>query len=513
MADICRRVDGLPLAIELAAAQIKHFSGSELLPRLGRRLDTLTDGPRDLPDRLQTMRNAIAWSYDLLSAEEQVFLRRLAVFAGDFDVDAARAIHRAHLTRDDPGSGAQEQDRTRRLLMALVDKSLVRHDRVAHQDGRYRLLETIREFAFDQLVAHDEADQLAAVHAAYYLGVVEELAESNHGAAEIAAFARLDAERDNIRAAFTWAAGDQGDVSLGLRLGGAIWWYWYVRGDLQEGWQWLQALLGRETSAVAPAVVADGGFAAGALALRMLLPDDAERLLREALEHYEALGHQAGAAFARCALAYNAIFGAGDTERAFPLLREALAGAMAIGDRWVEAATCNGLTLSYLVLGDLDAARMWGERTLALSRTDGDIQGSATAHGLLGLTARRRGDATAALGHFREALANYERIGDGFDRQRAILRRAATRIDREVVGRCVALHEREPDRRQTAHPVASLHLAGFEHGWRTRDPDEQGWHARQRRTVVDQRRVVEDHVVENHMVSTSRQGRRRVAQD
>jgi hypothetical protein len=144
----------------------------------------------------------------------------------------------------------------------------------------------------------------------------------------------------------------------------------------------------------------------------MLLPDDADRLLGEALAHYETLGDQAGAAFARCALAYNAIFGAGDTERAFPLLREALAGAMTVGDRWVEAATCNGLTLSYLVLGDLDAASMWGERTLALSRTDGDIQGSATAHGLLGLTARRRGDATAALGHFREALANYERIGD-----------------------------------------------------------------------------------------------------
>jgi predicted ATPase len=194
VAAICRRLDGLPLAIELAAARVGHLALAAILKRLEQGLAFLTGGARDKPDRLRTLRNAMAWSYDLLEPDEQRLFRQLAVFQGGFSLDAAAALAQETATI---------QGDVLDLISSLVDKSLLRLDEEA-DEPRYRMLETVREFGLDQLVEHHEADRARRAHAAYFLALAERAAPEWWGAEPGGWLDRLEAEHDNLRATYRW---------------------------------------------------------------------------------------------------------------------------------------------------------------------------------------------------------------------------------------------------------------------------------------------------------------------
>jgi predicted ATPase/DNA-binding SARP family transcriptional activator len=224
--EICRRLDGLPLAIELAAARIKVLHPDQILDRLGRGLDLLTTGSRDAPERQHTLRATIQWSHDLLSSEERKLFPRLSVFPGSFRLEAAEAICGAELDR----------------LAALVDKNLLRRT----NEGRFFLLETISEYAQERLQETGEADQLLRRHAEFYLLLVEPL-KYELRAMDSTVIALVDAESDNLRSAMSWAI-DHGDAELAERLLCSVWFHWFVRGRTAEGDQ----LAGRVVALAGP---------------------------------------------------------------------------------------------------------------------------------------------------------------------------------------------------------------------------------------------------------------------
>jgi predicted ATPase/class 3 adenylate cyclase len=217
VADLCVRLDGLPLALELAAARVKLLPPPALLTRLERRLPVLTGGPRDLPARQRTLRDTIAWSHDLLSPQEQTLFQRLSVFAGGSTLEAVEAVA-------NPDGGLD----TFAALAALVDHSLLRQSEGADGEPRFVMLETIREYGLERLAEHD-ADVLRESHAHYYLALAERLRPRIDSREGKTVLARLDAEHPNLRAALTWAI-EQGDADIGVQLGAASWKFWYVRG-------------------------------------------------------------------------------------------------------------------------------------------------------------------------------------------------------------------------------------------------------------------------------------------
>ncbi len=234
VAAICARVDGLPLAIELAAVRIAHHSPKELLARLDTRLPTLTGGPRDAPDRHRTMRAAIAWSYDLLDPAEQTLLRRLAVFVGGFTQDAAVAV----TGEEDATLSPTVLD----LVDSLVDKSLVVPGDDIAGEPRYAMLETIREFGLEQLAASDEAEATRRRHAEFFQSLAEKAETSLFGQWDGRWMDRLDIDQDNLRSALAWSI-EREETETALRLVGGLIPFWFFRGRESEGHRWaVQAL-------------------------------------------------------------------------------------------------------------------------------------------------------------------------------------------------------------------------------------------------------------------------------
>ncbi|HEU0165258.1 MAG TPA: LuxR C-terminal-related transcriptional regulator [Thermomicrobiales bacterium] len=239
VAAICTRLDGLPLAIELAAARISTLSPSEILTRLGPTLPLLTRGPRDQPGRLQTMRGAIAWSYDLLEPEEQVLFRRLSVFVGGVDLDATEALVREMGTaKSGTTTGKPLSSSILDGVTTLVEKSLLRRVPDTSGDGsRFQMLQTIHQFGMDLLAADPEEDTVRAAHALALLPAVERAFTKTCGPAFSTALARFEADEGNIRAALAWAVA-HGETEIGLRLARATTVFWVARGHSEEGAQW-----------------------------------------------------------------------------------------------------------------------------------------------------------------------------------------------------------------------------------------------------------------------------------
>lgn len=408
VAAICQRLEGLPLAIELAAARSKHLPPPLLLDRLKRRLEVLTGGARDLPRRLQTMRSAIAWSYDLLSPPDQRVIRRLAVFSGGFTADAAAYV----VDEQRAGDPANESITvTVDRLASLVDKSLLR----SHQSEagtRFTMLETIREFAAEQLLASGEVQSVRARHAAYYLSLAEAATPMFHHLEEAAALTTLESDLGNYRAALAWAIDGEGRSDLGLRLANAIFWLWYVRGYHPEGWQWFQALLSGDNARDAPEARADALIHAGWLALRMGMSEQARSYFTEALSRCQELRMARSTAFARGSCGFAALVGFGDTATATTFLEQARLEAQRVGDGWIEAMDLYGLSIVALSRGDLAGAQALAEQSLNVSRHHGDLQGVAADLAILGQLSRLRGEPEEALRLFAEALDHFQRIGD-----------------------------------------------------------------------------------------------------
>jgi predicted ATPase/class 3 adenylate cyclase len=389
LTELCQRLERIPLAIELAAARVKILSVEQLLSRLEQRLPLLTGGARDAPERQRTLRATIEWSYDLLNEDERRLFARLAVFAGGWTLEAAEAVCEADLDK----------------LQSLVDKSL------GHAEhGRFRMLETIREYALERLQESNEIEQLRSRHAAYYLALAESAEPLLTGAEQQIGLERLAADYENLRAALGWYATKPELADQGLRLASSLPLFWFIRGLYREGLQWLEPLLaasdGRPTAERAGAL-----WGAGLLYTLMGSEERAEPLLEECLALARTRGDQSRVARSLVALGLLAFF-RNDMRRARDLFEEAAQLARAVGDDWCLADALGTLSSIYPLQGDVDAAEIAGTEGLAIARRSGDRQGIRMALFGLALTAARRGDLGPARALGEEGLAVCREIGD-----------------------------------------------------------------------------------------------------
>ena len=384
VAGICARLDGLPLAIELAAVRARVLSPDDILARLERRLPLLDHGARDLPPRQQTMRNAIAWSHDLLSPEEQALFRQLSVFAGGFSLEAAEAIC---------------DDSALDLVTSLVEKSLVREEERAGS-SRFAMLDTIREFAAEHLELSGEAEATRQKHARWCLDLAERAAPEVSGWATRRGLAWLDAELDNLRGALGWAI-DRGDAETAQRLAIATGWYWYVTGQTSEGVIWAARAATRGPSS--PVVKARALVSAGWLAQIHGDTDRAATLAAEGLSLARANNIPAIEATSMAVLGLVALDRA-DFDHARSLFTGSLAIQESLGDTTTGTYPLKNLGIVDYLQGDLDGAEARFTEALGRFRAMGNAFGTAiTLINLAGLV-RRRGDFSRAAALYAEGL-------------------------------------------------------------------------------------------------------------
>jgi predicted ATPase len=355
--EICRRLDGLPLAIELAAARVKVLPPQALLNRLANRLDLLRSGVRDQPSRHQTLRQAIAWSYDLLEAREQTLLRRLSVFAGGQTLEAAEAV-----------AGSAIEGDVLEGIASLIDKNLLRPDAQPDGEPRFAMLETIREFGRERLAEAGEEAEVRRAHRRFYLGIVERASPDLNGPQQVAWLDHLAREHENLRLALEWSEA-AGDWDAAERLVAGLWRFWLVRGHLTEARTRLQRLLS-------------------------LTPVHSAR--------------RAPLLSAAGTLAHNQ----GDYVAARSFYEDSLARSRAMGDEVAAAGTLTDLGWLAWRQGDYPSARALSEEALALHRRRGGHVGTANALNNLGWVAHHEGDYARAAAIHRDVLELREESGD-----------------------------------------------------------------------------------------------------
>jgi predicted ATPase/class 3 adenylate cyclase len=396
---ICQRLDGLPLAIELAAARIRLLPPQALQERLERSLPVLTGGPRDAPARQRTLRDAIAWSHDLLEGDEPALFRRLAVFSGGWTLEAAEAV----LGQDDALDIFTG-------ITALADKSLVRPLATADPDPRFGMLETIREFGLEQLTAAGELDATRGRHAAYLVTFTEALSDQLFQATKPELLERLAAERDNIRAALAWLD-QQGDEEAMIRLAAGMGWFWFVRGLGTEGISWLERALSPRSAVAAPIRAAALNWAS---VLTLPRKDHAAstelaalsvRLLRESGDE--------SASLAMALVGQGRSTGySGDRSAGMALLEEALAVARVLDHPLFIGAALNSLAEFAFLEGDLERATTLVTEALDLQRRHQPLWGTSFSLALLGEIALARSDLHAAGAYYGESMALARALGD-----------------------------------------------------------------------------------------------------
>lgn len=398
VAAICARLDGLPLAIELAAARITSLPPAPLLERLEDTLSLLTGGARDQPDRLRTMRSAIAWSYDLLELPEQVLFCRLAVFVGGFDLTAAEAVARL----DDQCPNVLD------ILISLVDKSIMKEIGGSDaEEPRYRMLETVREFGLEQLAASAESDAARQAHADYFAQFALSAEPELTGRDQVTWLDRLDADHANLRAALAWEIDH--DPEAGLGMAGALIRFWDHRSHGREGRRWLEAALSRSKGR-SPALRANALMGAGFLSDRTGDYDQAEHWLTQSLELGREAGDRYVTGYALGGLGNVALHN-GDFARAAASYREALEHVRAIDDEDAIASLLIGLGSIEFYRGDLATAQAHFVKSLEIYRAIGSVHGPASGLGHLGRTLLELGDLDQARELLREGLALSHRVG------------------------------------------------------------------------------------------------------
>jgi predicted ATPase len=360
VADICRQLDGLPLAIELAAARSNVVPVETIARRLEQSLDLLTDGARDLPERQQTLRATLDWSHELLPASGRALFARLAVFSGGCTIDAVEAVC------------ADGDFDVLATTASLLDESLLRRD----DDGRLGMLETIREYAVERLERSEEAGELLRRHAEYFVQVAEagdrELTRSD----DLLVHERLESEHDNFRAALAWAQ-QAGATDLELALTAALARFWLIRGHLVEGRRWLEDALDRDPGQqLELRAKALRGLAV--LAIKHRDYADAERFLEESLALCRELGDTASAIRSMLSLGVVAV-DTDDYEQAKRLNQETLELARETGDRRVVATAINNLSDLALVEGEYETAARLADESLAEARELGHHESAVLA--------------------------------------------------------------------------------------------------------------------------------------
>ncbi|MBV9325344.1 MAG: AAA family ATPase [Chloroflexi bacterium] len=418
VAQICHSLDGLPLAIELAAARMRHLAPDELFARLERRLSVLVGGPRDLPGRHSTLRSAIAWSYDLLEPSEQVVFRSLAVFAGGFTPRAAEAV----CCSEDP---RQSHD-VLQLITSLVDKSLLQYEPGESHEPRYAMLETVREYALEQLIAAGEDSAVRARFAEYYERLAQEAAPQFLTAQQLIWLARMDAELDNLRSVLQSFL-DHDQQERGQALAGELWYFWSIHGPVGEGHGWLTRLLaGPRGRATSERVRARALLALGLCAIKRFDLAASDEALTESL----ALASQAGdswtKAMALLRLTRNSVVAnfwsiprqtdlehnpsnilspeAARYEEALDLFRQA-------GDSW-GTAICLKFYGDFLRVTGSDRAADIAMEAVQLSRDLGDRYAIAFSLALLPHLAIDSGDSRETRRILEQSLTLYRELND-----------------------------------------------------------------------------------------------------
>lgn len=413
VAAICAGLEGLPLAIELAAANAKYLSLQEMRAALERPLKLLAGGGRDLPHRQRTLRSAIEWSYGLLKSDEQRLFRRLSVFVGGFTLEAVEAIWNEH-ERESDSSLASAPD----ILRSLEEKSLVKRESGGDSaEIRFGLLEAIREYASEKLQkggqageAEVQAQAVEKKHALYFMGLAEEAEPLLKGGEQAEWLDKLEREHGNLRAALAWSLGPAENAETALRLGAALWRFWWVRGYMSEGREWLARALVRGHSAPA-SIRARALYAAGNLAWVQGHHTAARALLEESLALSRELGDKAGIALSLNYLGF-VMRAQGDYVTARALLEESLALSRELEDKAGIASSLNNLGILARSFEDQTAARALFEESLALNRLLGNQVGIAILLNNVGLVTRDQGDLVAARALFEESLALNRLLGN-----------------------------------------------------------------------------------------------------
>jgi predicted ATPase/DNA-binding CsgD family transcriptional regulator len=444
VAEVCKWLEGIPLAIELAAARVGTLSLEQILERLKDALGLLTRGGRTAVPRQRTLKGTLDWSYDLLSEPERVLFRRLSIFAGGWTLEALEAV----------GSGeGVEEGEVLDLLSGLVEKSMVVTKGSDEGGVRYRLLEPVRQYALEKLEESGEADATKRAHARYFLALSEEAEPELLGPQEAEWYDRLEEEHDNIRAALSWSL-EGADPQLGLRLAGAIWWFWHRHGHLREGLRWLEGALARGVGASAmvraKALAGIGWLAYGqgdlgrmrksateglslsdeaglggyhrGLFLRLLgdeswMEGDYDRtmeLAEESLELSRKANDLGGMALSLLQQGTASMWGSGDLGKARAFYEEALAVSRELGSASIFRVCLNSLALPYLLHGDLERAKEFAEEAAALSREAGDRTLLPLPLHILGWVALLRGDLGQAEALHKESLALSRELGDSW---------------------------------------------------------------------------------------------------
>ena len=402
VAQVCFRLDGIPLAIELAAARVRSLSVEQINVRLDQRFRLLTGGSRTALPRQQTLRSLIDWSYDLLTESEKVLLCRLSVFAGGWTLAAAEAIC--------AGDRIEEWE-VLDLLTGLVDKSLVGYE----EEGRYRLLETVRRYAGDRLTESGGAETIQGRAASYFLRLAEEAEPHLMGPEQVLWLGRLETEHENLRASLAWYEQQPEGAEAGLRLAGALWRFWKVRGHLSEGRQWLSRTLKRgqeDTAETAPsAAQARALNGAGNLADLQGDYDQAQALFEKSLILWRQLADQEGIAGALGNLGGSAARH-GDYAAARVLYEESLTVFRGLGNQRVIAALLSNLSSLAFWQGDYARARALDEESLGLQRKMGDQWSIALLLNNLGKLAILQDDYAEAQTLFEESLTLRRQLRD-----------------------------------------------------------------------------------------------------
>jgi predicted ATPase/class 3 adenylate cyclase/uncharacterized protein HemY len=419
IAQVCYRLDGIPLAIELAAARVKVLRVEQIAARLDNRFRLLTGGSRTALPRHQTLRALIDWSYDLLPEGERTLLQRLSVFAGGCTLEVAEAIC--------SGEGIEPYE-VLDLLIQLVNKSLVSADREQGADTRYRLLETIRQYARDKLLEANRGEYVRDRHLEFFLNLAERAEPELRGPDQVAWLDLLENELDNLRTALEWAlerdpsippSGAGGGIEEGLRLASALFWLWHLRGHSGEGTEWLERALDMEAKVRGEKSLtqtramtrAKGLRMAGLLSIFHQYTERAPVQLQESLALYQDLGMagKPGMAYVIWGLAIVALQ-QGDNDQAKKLIEESLALFREVGDQFGITECLNILGSIALDEGDYVRAKAIVEENLALKRKRGDKDGIAMSLSALGNLALLQADYGRAKTMYEESLILFREV-------------------------------------------------------------------------------------------------------
>ncbi|HZO24576.1 MAG TPA: tetratricopeptide repeat protein [Chloroflexota bacterium] len=429
VAEICRRLEGLPLAIELAAARTALLPLAAMLNHLDRQLSLLVGGPRDVPARQQTIRATIVWSSDLLNDDERTVFRRLGVFASGFSLEAAEAICGSCSDAGRSSSNGSEtsasQTPTSRppasslldILESLLAKNLLRQERTL-DEPRFTMLETIREYAREELEASGELDVIRQGCAAFFLALAEDARERLLGRDQLASLERLDTALDQLRAVFGWSRDEEIDSDIGLRLAAALYMYWELRGLANEGHDWVMTMLSLPGASVRTVARARALYSASWLNSMRGNFAGQRSLAQESADIFQEAGQfrEAGRSLTQQAIAESRL---GDPVAARALLERSAEIARELGDQWGLTFALGQLGHVAYQEGDLAAARRYREEAASVARAVGDRHTLCLALAGLALVARTQGRHDESAKLFEETLLISSELKDQWIMPRA----------------------------------------------------------------------------------------------